>query len=262
MIYAGEEGRFMSGIYVRYHGHLSSAGKFRYEKFNRELNVHMISSGGGVLVCDGHEFHPGAGQVFVLFPGVYVSYHDHPGSPWIYDWYNIAVPADHPVWNSLRVSPSEPLLTGVDALPLLSLAAELSARFRNPPHSPLLPVRAAWDILDALSLPSPAVETDLPSRLKARVDIAGNITVKELSNEFNLDRSTLFRCFKHRFGISIKDYIEENKYLGIAEMLENSVLPVARIARLSGFSSVHYFSRAFRKRFGMSPAAWRRKRAR
>ena len=68
-------------------------------------------------------------------------------------------------------------------------------------------------------------------------------------------------CFRHHFfavtGVAPIRYLIRMR-LKKALLLLTTVTPIADIARLSGFSDQNYFTRQFRKQFGITPNAFRK----
>lgn len=83
------------------------------------------------------------------------------------------------------------------------------------------------------------------------------ITINELAGEVHLDPSYAIRLFREQLGVTPTQYMLQLRMKAAASYLSGSDLPIHRIAELTGFHSVHYFTRYFTKTFGSSPARWR-----
>jgi AraC family transcriptional activator of pobA len=70
----------------------------------------------------------------------------------------------------------------------------------------------------------------------------------------------LDKAARETFGQSVKDMLMERRLLEAKRLLMFTIRSVEDIAREIGFEDPAYFSRFFRKRTGVSPAAWRRGR--
>lgn len=106
-------------------------------------------------------------------------------------------------------------------------------------------------------------ETILPtdSFLERFVAIAGahlsetDFGVKELLPEMNTSRTQLHRKLKALTGQSAHELIRTIKMQKALLLLQNTRLPVAKVARQVGFLSVSHFSTVFRRHFGFLPSA-------
>ena len=67
--------------------------------------------------------------------------------------------------------------------------------------------------------------------------------------------------FQQLVGSSPMQYLTQWRMLLAANLLRRSNAPLARIAEEVGYQTDTAFSRAFRREFGMPPAAWRRRRS-
>ncbi|AWK88778.1 helix-turn-helix domain-containing protein [Azospirillum thermophilum] len=83
---------------------------------------------------------------------------------------------------------------------------------------------------------------------------AEELTPEHIADVFGLSRSTLYRLFEPLGGVT--DYIRDRRLLRCFMEIMSSAQRHRRIADIAydwGFSSESAFSRAFRRRFGMSP---------
>ena len=83
------------------------------------------------------------------------------------------------------------------------------------------------------------------------------LTLDLLADEAHMNKYYLSHAFKKEYGVSPINYmlsrrIDESKYL-----LAETDLSLSRIAQLLGFSSLSYFSQAFRKSQDISPMEFR-----
>jgi AraC-like DNA-binding protein len=122
---------------------------------------------------------------------------------------------------------------------------------------------SAWSFLEALAgdlLENRGTgRADLSQACRQMIDtrFMNPIGVEQLAHELGVDRTTLFRQFRQAYGYSPRDYLQRTRLARAMELLRNSEEPVKRIAPQCGFHDPQYFSRAFRKAFGVSPGVWR-----
>ncbi len=117
---------------------------------------------------------------------------------------------------------------------------------------------------------SNAISSNIESRAIAESSIAefmkeymqqkiySNLTLRELCNQFLLEKSQLSKIFKENCGISPMAYYSSIKINEAKRMLRQGNLSVSEIAEKLSFPDIHSFSRAFKKAVGFSPTAYAR----
>ena len=80
------------------------------------------------------------------------------------------------------------------------------------------------------------------------------ITVKNLRTYFYSDK----RCNKVLNGVSVWDYITEQRINLAQYQLETTEKSVTQVSEACGFNSIANFNRAFKKLTGMTPREYRR----
>lgn len=87
--------------------------------------------------------------------------------------------------------------------------------------------------------------------------LSADLSVEALANRANLSVRHFARAFKSEFGTTPASFVEELR-LGLAsERLCARRVTVTSVARSVGYSSEDVFARAFERRFGVSPTAYR-----
>ncbi len=79
------------------------------------------------------------------------------------------------------------------------------------------------------------------------------LDIDQLCLEFGLSRRTLQRGFVEYTGISPQQYLSTIKLLQAKYFLQFTEMNVTEVALRCGFKEVSYFSRLFRKHYGISP---------
>jgi AraC-like DNA-binding protein len=84
-------------------------------------------------------------------------------------------------------------------------------------------------------------------------------TVDDLAEQVGLSRSALAQRFANLLGVPPMQYLTRWRLVLAAAALRSGDRAIARVAEESGYESESAFNRAFKREFGMPPAAWRRK---
>jgi AraC-like DNA-binding protein len=116
----------------------------------------------------------------------------------------------------------------------------------------------------AASLPAkrPATRRMLLIRLQRAKEMIEDQTgrvpeLDALARECGLSRFHLLRLFKAAFGVAPMRYAEQCRIERAKELLRRTRLPVAVVAERVGYESPAAFTRAFRRRIGIAPTAFR-----
>ena len=80
-----------------------------------------------------------------------------------------------------------------------------------------------------------------------------NIKVKLLSNTFGFNYDYFRRMFKEKTGVSLKDYILQEKIKYSIDLIKNSNFTMKEIAKMSGFASPSHFGIVFKELMNMTP---------
>ena len=84
-----------------------------------------------------------------------------------------------------------------------------------------------------------------------------NLTVDALARAFGFERSYLFRLFKAKYTIGVKDYITEVRMKNAKRFLSEGH-SVSVTAGMVGFKDEFNFSKAFKKHFGISASEFKK----
>ena len=87
----------------------------------------------------------------------------------------------------------------------------------------------------------------------------GDFSAEDMAATLNVSRSALFDKCKVLLGKAPTEYLRDLRFSRAAEMMAQGGYSISQIAYKTGFNDPHYFSKAFRKHFGMSPSEYRKK---
>lgn len=87
---------------------------------------------------------------------------------------------------------------------------------------------------------------------------AADLGVGTLAARYGASERQFSRSFHRQTGVTPARFVEHSRIEQACRLLAGSDWPLDRIADRCGFGSTDALHRAFRRRFGTSPAAWRR----
>jgi two-component system, response regulator YesN len=122
-----------------------------------------------------------------------------------------------------------------------------------PPEESVPPKRTAPP-----HLLGPAVVEGRVQRILQMVESGTTLNIRELALEFHLSSAYLQRLFKQQTGVSMGEWMNEQRLQRAATLLANSYMSVKEIAYTIGYEHASSFIRAFEKRFSMAPLRYRK----
>jgi len=84
------------------------------------------------------------------------------------------------------------------------------------------------------------------------------IQLPDLGEALGYSYSHLSHCFSQETGFTIKQYFNRRRFEKAVEWLKESAYSITEIAERLGYQSIHTFSKAFRKSYGLSPTDYLR----
>jgi AraC-like DNA-binding protein len=109
---------------------------------------------------------------------------------------------------------------------------------------------------------SPMYDEGIPDRIKevARYmeqNLSENLTVGQIAKEFSLSESALKKMFSSDVNGGVTDFFNNMKIEKAKQYIRENEKNFTQISEELGFSSIHYFSRLFKKKTGMTPTEYR-----
>lgn len=86
------------------------------------------------------------------------------------------------------------------------------------------------------------------------------LSIVSLAEMFYLSPSYFSRLFKKVNGEGCNEYIVRKRIDKSKYLLKETDIPIGEVAKISGYKNINYFSYAFKKYTGMSPAKYREKK--
>ena len=241
LIYKNEEQKDVIPLFA---GEEKCASGHSFGPYIREhYLLHFCLSGKGVLQDKSGEHAVKAGEFFIIRPGEVTLYTADEEEPW------------HYVWFAFRGN----ITARFDSLPSvlktpLGIGERLCALIAAEEESPDIYCAFAYELAHRLSLDYETKDTLARVHRYVRYHYMEDISVESISSAFGFERSYLFRIFKKRYEIGLKEHITAVRMQHAKAFLSQG-MRVSETARLVGYADEFNFSRAYKKFYKRSPKA-------
>lgn len=225
-------------------------------------SLHYVFSGSGTLYMDRKKFSLSAGQSFLLFPYVSLSYYPET-EDFAYTWVDIggehsdevfrrtAFTATHPVSYEYVDFKLQPLFQNVintkEECMKMSYTYALLAHYIKKFPSPTASFIQRSHTQEAISF--------------IKGNIRNSLSGQIVADYLGISRTHLYRKFTGEVGMTVNEYIQKTRIDRACHLLTSTSIPVKDIAENIGFSNPMYFNQVFRKYMGMTPGEYRRRNA-
>ena len=228
-----------------------------------DIELVYVKKGSGIACCDGRKYQLTAGTLFLVFPNQVHHYTDF-------------APGEYRI---LTMKPSELLrygpifLEGEPSSAVYPLPQEddgivylLEAAYRELARDGYSDIIAAYlTAFFGKLLPFYRIEKTgtVGDNVLTILQYCTNhykedISVDTVAEQLGLSRSCVSHIFSTRICMNFCDYVNSLRLKDAEELLQNKHYSVTEIANLAGFSTIRTFNRAFSKKYGCSPSAYRK----
>lgn len=233
---------------------------------------HYVISGRGFLDSTGPDgetsrYNLEADQGFLICPGQVNTYSADKQHPWKYVWLEFDGLRVAEYLNSAGLGDAQPLyqpqsLTQGEAVrdAMLYIASHSDA-------STLHLIGHLCLFLDELIQSSSTRQTVRDTQLRdfyiqeavtyMEQNYQRDLTVEEIADVCKLNRSYFSKLFKEQMGCPPQEFLIRLRLSKAADLMKTSNASIGDISVLCGYPNQLHFSRAFKKRYGMSPREWR-----
>lgn len=90
-------------------------------------------------------------------------------------------------------------------------------------------------------------------------DYNQDLSLTDVAERFHYHPSYFSMLFKQNVGLTFSEYLSDLRLREAARLLKDSSLYAAKIGQRVGYPSAAYFTKAFKKQFGMSPDQYRKR---
>lgn len=238
----------------------------------QEYIIHFVLKGSGFYSSGGSTWSLSPGQMFLIYPGDPVIYGADHANPWMYAWIG---------FNGIRVDailkqcgfsknclvrpapPNEEILECIDSMlekrtltfandlrreaGLLNLFALLCDYNASLSKQKIIPAKSGF---------SSSVYVELA--LDYIQGMYGHgINVTDIADNIGISRAQLNQAFQKVLGLSVQKFLIDYRMHKAANLLVSTGMSIKEISNTVGYDDQLTFSKAFKKKFEMSPKAYR-----
>jgi len=235
---------------------------------------HYIRSGKGELQSKNKEgqlktYHLEAGQGFLIWPHQENTYIADKNRPWNYHWVEFYGLKASEILEQAGLSYNQPIFTPEPGTKVTEMENALTHIIENGKAPNFELIGHLFIFLSALA------ESNIHRRQRAGVGLREyyireiisyieayyqeGITVSDIAEFCNMDKSHLGKIFKRIMGINLRDFLVQFRIGKACELMQNSHKSINEISAMVGYSNMFNFSRAFKTVRGESPRTWRDK---
>ncbi|MFA9390254.1 MAG: AraC family transcriptional regulator [Prolixibacteraceae bacterium] len=231
-----------------------------------EYQLNYITSGSGIFETKAGKFRINPGTVLLLFPGVWHRYKPDVNSGWTEHYIGFSGAFTKTIFQHEQFNNSNPVLkVGFqDSLikefnDIFQLIKDEKPGFQQQCAGKLIFIFGRMiSILKTSEFANKDIERIIrKSCLYLRDNLNKNVNIEELAASLHVSYSYFRRMFKKYTGMSPNQYHLGLRIQKSKELIRYSKKSIKQIAFELGFDSLFYFSRIFKTKEGLSPAAFR-----
>ena len=234
--------------------------------------MHTVLEGKGEFTCGGKSYPLRAGDTFLIEPEALVSYVSDADEPWLYRWVAFNGPQAAELAQAAGFSVANPVAETAQIRRVGVLYNHIFSVFRKSDPAAHLKSAGYLQLLLAefcsvhqLSEDNAAMtnmdDTDKLIRQMIHylsTQYAQPVSIEQMSESFGYNRAYLSRVFKRYTGESPITFLLKLRIDKARQMIsEREGLTIEQIAASVGLQDSLYFSKQFRRFYGLSPSAYR-----
>lgn len=102
------------------------------------------------------------------------------------------------------------------------------------------------------------IDTEVFHRVVAYLgqNLSNRVTIEKICKDNLIGRSQLQKIFSKKSGLGIIEYFSNMKIEAAKELIRTEQMNFTQISEKLGYTSIHYFSRQFKKMTGMTPSEY------
>lgn len=242
-----------------------------FSGIREEYIIHFVLDGSGFFSVNGNTWTLTPGQMFLIYPDEAVTYGADETTPWSYAWVGFKGFRADKLLHQCGFSHNKRILPSPETEVVNSLIDDMLDHRAMTPAGDLYRESCLLRTLSVLTSKHQE-ETALETKKKYTystgiyTELAVNyiknmymhgITVGDIAENVGISRAHLNQSFQKELGLSAQKFLIDFRMHRAANYLASTPLSVKEISNLVGYEDQLTFSKAFKKKFGMSPLNYR-----
>ena len=225
---------------------------------NPECVFEYILSGEGEVLIDGEWKTAKAGDFYILASGYNQHYRASNTNPWKKIWINYN--SDY-MPELLRSYGIEMGIYHSGAVKVyFDEIVELSRTSNFSENAPFLIADRVQRIARVAAIERASERDVAPMKRLISTYVYKKFSLEEFAEKFHMSKSNVINTFKKNYGVTPYEYLVNLKIETAKLLLSDTMLSVKKIAEKLAIHDEHYFSNMFKKKVGMRPLEYRRKK--
>lgn len=207
------------------------------------------------------------GDLFLLFPGEWHTYHPLPTKGWKSYWLGFKGKNMDDRVRSGFLSPTKPVYSVGFSSEIVHLYEEAFAKAKEEAAyaqqtlagiaNHLIGLMYSLERNNLLNKDQNRVDMINRARLRIREALESNLTIQQVAQELGISYSNFRKLFKEYTGVAPSMYQQELRLQRAKEMLSTTNMSIKEIAYRLNFESPDYFSSKFKIKTGIKPSDFR-----
>ena len=250
---------------------LFHAGRLRNDsgtvwKFRGYNCWHIVTHGEGYVISKGKKYRLNRGDLFSVMEDSEIEYGTESDEGWEFYYLRIEGPLSKEMTGRIGFSPESPVVRLSQKEMVISRFKELLNYTKSPEYDTEFLAGQVLLLYHSLTEDFSVPQRRSSEEIAAEADkiiknpYTSSVNVNELASMLHISRGKLFSVCKEVCGKSPHEVLQEARLKRICELLKNSDLPLAQLARQTAFQNEKYLIRFFRKYMGISPGKYRKLR--
>ncbi|WP_304152704.1 AraC family transcriptional regulator [Megamonas hypermegale] len=227
--------------------------------------LHYVTRGKGKLWIGEAKntcYEIGANTIFLIKPGVVTTYAADKNEPWEYCWICIDGYEVSRILRDCGFNNDSPLFFDKSGGRVQSAIVNFVFSYRRNKHNEYTLLSRLYNFFAQMK--RQYKRTNIKSvYVEQAIDYIyenynKNITIGDMANHLNIDRTYLYRLFKREYNVSPQKYLLNFRLRVAVNKLENTQKSIMEIAEECGFNNVSLFCHQFKKVYSDTPLNYRK----